>query len=555
MFCLLGTIIVLLSYQYIYLEYQNNQIKKKIDEALPLCNGELSAEKYKRCLDLLDKAYQTKDSVYILRMLYTISSKLITASQYELAGKYICPEMLCWINGADYSAIQGYCLTSMKYYAHIGAESKAIQLGISQLNNLDNHEHLLAKHAHTTQKGVLLSNLIDLYIQTDSLAQAISCAKMQQTVFTNIPYASLLNYLNAMAKIAQAKGDTQQEYFYRNKYLQEVDSYRQSLQKPAGSPYGIGMLTHFLRLGQLEAGIGNTSAALKILDKSKGMNLRKALLTDSYLTSNAFAEYVTLFKLQDSLLQISGDITGRLRVKDSLLSATKLYYQAYNKQVFYRSQLAAKNTELEREIIRHQIQAQVYTGVLISGLIICLIIISALLYIIRNKNLIQQKNEAIYRLFELNQKSESGNKEGAGTEEKATSDTPKKGPYVNTETLQEIFSLIEKAMNEEHIYLNNKLKRSDLAKYANTNSTYIYMAVKHCTDFSHLNDYINSYRVKHACTLLKKNKHHNIESIAIESGFLTRQTCYRVFSQHLSMTPKEYARATENKSKRYPATV
>jgi len=52
------------------------------------------------------------------------------------------------------------------------------------------------------------------------------------------------------------------------------------------------------------------------------------------------------------------------------------------------------------------------------------------------------------------------------------------------------------------------------------------------------NDFINSLRLRHACTLLKKGR--NITEIALSSGFSSVRTFNRVFAQQMKMTPREY---------------
>ena len=59
------------------------------------------------------------------------------------------------------------------------------------------------------------------------------------------------------------------------------------------------------------------------------------------------------------------------------------------------------------------------------------------------------------------------------------------------------------------------------------------------------NDFINSYRIAHATTLLASNKHNNlsIEGVGISSGFNSRATFYRAFKRIKGMTPKEYQKS------------
>ena len=54
-----------------------------------------------------------------------------------------------------------------------------------------------------------------------------------------------------------------------------------------------------------------------------------------------------------------------------------------------------------------------------------------------------------------------------------------------------------------------------------------------------ISHYINTVRLKNALTLMRENKH-TITECALESGFSSLRTFYRVFTQELGCTPKEY---------------
>lgn len=550
-FLVFCSIMALLAYQYIYITYRNNQIKKEIEQTFIKPQVSFNAERYKLSLEQLDNAYKTGDTVYIIKALSFISHNLIWTFQYELAGKYILPEMLEQISSSDPEDIKRYYQAAIEYYTHIGAIDEAIRLANKYLNYLEHTPFtpLKKKLRLGTWEATSLTQLALLYLQSDSIQQAIACINRKKDVLLKEGSYASFAYYSDMADIYHHAEDTEQEYFYRVKYVHNIDSIRQKKKNISSKPYGPGLVKHFLRLGEMESNQSNTASALFFLDKGGAIPLPKAARSDQYKRTELLPDYIALFKLQDSLYQITGNTRKQLEAKSNLLAVTHLHYQTRNEEVFERIQLEANKTELERVVSKHREEMETYLITFSVILFICLITISMLYYVLRNKKRIQLKNETIYRLSEQESQrlepiiipeQEMANE--SETEPESGKEPEVKHLPVNVETLRGIFILIEKAMNKEQLYLDSKLKRSDLAKFANTNSTYIYMAIKHCTTFSSLNDYINSYRIKHACMLLKKNKNHNIESIALESGFVTRQTCYRAFSQHLSMTPKEYMR-------------
>ena len=82
---------------------------------------------------------------------------------------------------------------------------------------------------------------------------------------------------------------------------------------------------------------------------------------------------------------------------------------------------------------------------------------------------------------------------------------------------------IEHLFRDERIYLNSKLKLSDVAAAAGTT----------------FYEYVNGYRAEYAAGLLADGNM-TLEAVAGEAGFNSLSTFYRVFSKIYSCTPSEY---------------
>lgn len=97
---------------------------------------------------------------------------------------------------------------------------------------------------------------------------------------------------------------------------------------------------------------------------------------------------------------------------------------------------------------------------------------------------------------------------------------------------------IEHLFRDERIYLNSKLKLSDVAAAAGTNRTYVstYLNRDCSTTFY---EYVNGYRAEYAAGLLADGNM-TLEAVAGEAGFNSLSTFYRVFSKIYSCTPSEY---------------
>jgi len=105
----------------------------------------------------------------------------------------------------------------------------------------------------------------------------------------------------------------------------------------------------------------------------------------------------------------------------------------------------------------------------------------------------------------------------------------------------EAFARIKVLIEKERIYLNPRLKLSDIAQLANTNRSYAsaYFNSEAGTTFY---DCINQLRVNHATALLA-DRSKKLEEIAEQSGFNSRQSFHRIFLNFQGMTPTAY-RAT-----------
>lgn len=104
----------------------------------------------------------------------------------------------------------------------------------------------------------------------------------------------------------------------------------------------------------------------------------------------------------------------------------------------------------------------------------------------------------------------------------------------------EIANQIEATIESKQLYLNDKLKLTDLSKVIGMKSHTISQVInQHMkTNFYRL---INSFRVQHTVGLLEDdNNNWSIERVALESGFSNRVTFNKAFKEHMNCTASEY---------------
>lgn len=105
---------------------------------------------------------------------------------------------------------------------------------------------------------------------------------------------------------------------------------------------------------------------------------------------------------------------------------------------------------------------------------------------------------------------------------------------------ERMYLLFEK----EHVYLNPRLRLSELAMLLGTNRTYLSQYFNQNCE-STFYDFVNEYRIHHAKLLLHSTDD-TLETIAMNSGFNSLSTFRRAFVQREGMSPIEF-RASNGK--------
>lgn len=105
---------------------------------------------------------------------------------------------------------------------------------------------------------------------------------------------------------------------------------------------------------------------------------------------------------------------------------------------------------------------------------------------------------------------------------------------------ERMYLLFEK----EHVYLNPRLRLSELATLFGTNRTYLSQYFNQNCE-STFYDFVNDYRIHHAKLLLHSTDD-TLETIAMNSGFNSLSTFRRAFVQREGMSPIEF-RASNGK--------
>jgi adenylate cyclase len=100
--------------------------------------------------------------------------------------------------------------------------------------------------------------------------------------------------------------------------------------------------------------------------------------------------------------------------------------------------------------------------------------------------------------------------------------------------------LLEEYFKSQKPFLKSDLKTEEVCEALNLNYQELRNVLYLINPDGNFNNFVNFYRVEHAKKLLAdtENNYLSIEGIALESGFGSRQTFYRVFEEVSGLKPK-----------------
>lgn len=107
--------------------------------------------------------------------------------------------------------------------------------------------------------------------------------------------------------------------------------------------------------------------------------------------------------------------------------------------------------------------------------------------------------------------------------------------------LSETVELLQKVMKEDRVFLNPKLSIYKLSDLLNVSQKHLSLVINQHFGMN-FRDFINEYRVEEVKSMLRRNdvQHMSILGIALECGFNSEATFYRIFKKNTGKSPKEY---------------
>ena len=108
------------------------------------------------------------------------------------------------------------------------------------------------------------------------------------------------------------------------------------------------------------------------------------------------------------------------------------------------------------------------------------------------------------------------------------------------EKIDDLFVRLEELMTTARIYHEANLTRNRVAELLNTNRTYLSQTINEKTG-KNFNQFVNGYRIAEALQILSDpNNDTSMKAIAIDTGFGTPNTFFKIFRAETGMTPSKY---------------
>lgn len=189
--------------------------------------------------------------------------------------------------------------------------------------------------------------------------------------------------------------------------------------------------------------------------------------------------------------------------------------------------------EFEAEKTRLKLRSSRMAAGMLSAL--ALVLVALVLVVLFNQKKLKEKNRSLYHKIseqkKLLEKSVPQKPYSAQAEQLADSSTTESNVLVES---------LNALMRKEQAYTKAGLTRKAAADMLNTNETYLFEAVKKCYNLT-WSEYLNVLRLDHARDMLANhNCDLTIEAVAIDSGFGSRNTFYRLFRERFGLTPVEF---------------
>jgi AraC-like DNA-binding protein/tetratricopeptide (TPR) repeat protein len=239
------------------------------------------------------------------------------------------------------------------------------------------------------------------------------------------------------------------------------------------------------------------------------------------------------------------EILAKTRQTDELLKLA-LYTIDINDSL-YHSDLAYRIDELrtQYEVDKHVREKKYMRNFTYISILASILITVILLTWVRYSHIINIKNQGLMRKLREQDAMYAELEHRANFNEGITSEL-NISKYTDNNTL---FARLNKMVKEQRLFADQNISRLSIAKYLGVSERMLYDCIKSNTGLNFTN-YITHLRLVYARQLITNTENlFTMECIAIEAGFGSRSTFYRLFKENYGLSPDEYRKWIHKTSK------
>lgn len=247
---------------------------------------------------------------------------------------------------------------------------------------------------------------------------------------------------------------------------------------------------------------------------------------------NPNKRFKQVYALSGKYYSAMGEAVTAQRYHDSLVNIYKMEEQEYASQFISDARREVRDMEISRSKQQILRQRNIIVGVLIV-LFILSIVIMLIVWLYRKRN-------AAYKV--LARKAEEWARESTSSQGLAVAETSSNSFKKKvTEEDRQIMTCVAQKMRVEQVYRESDLTMDSLAERLGVSRHSLSGAINRSTG-ANFYQYINSFRIKEAVTLISENDHKElyVDELYGRVGFNNRTTFYRVFKQLTGLSPTEF---------------
>ena len=231
----------------------------------------------------------------------------------------------------------------------------------------------------------------------------------------------------------------------------------------------------------------------------------------------------------------AGHTAEALDIADKVFAALSSALDLQKKNDAAELAVIYQTHERELALSKAKAETRIHRIMLLAALLIILLIAYLLWRSHINNEVLMAKNRRLIEDIEQRER-----------EEQQAIEQLKAEPVETLSAQQQLFRRICDLMDSpDHIYTENDVDRSQLAKLLGTNEHYITDAISACANGKSVTAFLNEYRLRYAANLLATTTD-SVALIAELAGF-ARSSFFRVFSEAYGMSPADYRKAASKR--------